>query len=160
MLRLPPAIIYDGPRTPVGVERRYSWHRKPIFARSCRSAQSGSPTAPREVHLPLLPHGPSGVHRHLPRRTRLRRSAGPEENRPVLLTFHDHLLTVPRNGSIQVAEHPHFTRMAGNCQAKFDTYKPNTIDLLGELSSLKPSSWLSRALSENQPSLEAKRRAN
>src|SRR5712692_6670865 len=58
-------------------------HRKPIFARSCRSAQSGCPTAPREVHLPLLPHGPSGVHRHLPRRTRLRRSAGLEENRPV-----------------------------------------------------------------------------
>src|SRR5437868_3588867 len=58
-------------------------HGKPIFARSCRSAQSGCPTAPREVHLPLLPHGPSGVHRHLPRRTRLRRSAGPEENRSV-----------------------------------------------------------------------------
>ncbi len=63
-------------------------HRKPIFARSCRPAQPGYPTAPREVHLPLLPHGPSGVHRHLPRRTRLRRSAGPEENRSVPLGIH------------------------------------------------------------------------
>src|SRR5215471_17784698 len=70
-------------------------HRKPIFARSCRSAQSGYPTAPREVHLPLLPHGPSGVRRHLPRRTRLRRSAGPEENRPVPLTSH-HCLSYPK----------------------------------------------------------------
>lgn len=119
MRRLPPTFLNDGPRTPAGVERRYTWHRKPIFARSCRSAQSGSPTAPREVHLPLLPHGPSGVHRHLPRRTRLRRSAGPEENRPVPLTFHRCLLVVPRNGSIQAAEHPHFTLVAGTCQAKF-----------------------------------------
>ena len=108
---------------PAGVERRCSWHRKPIFARSCRSAQSGLPTAPREVHLPLLPHGPSGVHRRLSRRTRLRRSAGPEENRPVLLTFHRLLPAVTENGLIQVAEHPHFTRVAGNCQAKFNTYK-------------------------------------
>src|SRR2546428_8566500 len=92
---------------------------KPIFAQSCRSAQSGHPTAPREVHLPLLPHGPSGVHRHLPRRTRLRRSAGPEENRSVPLTFHRCLLVVPRNGSIQAAEHPHFTLVAGTCPAKF-----------------------------------------
>src|SRR6266487_3123626 len=68
-------------------ELKVDEHRKPIFARSCRSAQPGYPTAPREVHLPLLPHGPSGVHRHLPRRTRLRRSAGPEENRSVPLTF-------------------------------------------------------------------------
>src|SRR6266516_1258383 len=68
-------------------ELKVDEHRKPIFARSCRSAQPGYPTAPREVHLPLLPHGPSGVHIHLPRRTRLRRSAGPEENRSVPLTF-------------------------------------------------------------------------
>lgn len=60
-------------------------HRKPIFARSCRSAQPGTPAAPREVHLPLLPHGPGGVHEHLPRRTRSRRPTGPEENRPILL---------------------------------------------------------------------------
>ncbi len=62
-----------------------SYNKRPIFARSCRSAQSGCPAAPREVVLPLLPHGPGGVRRHLPRRTRLRRSAGPEENRPVHL---------------------------------------------------------------------------
>src|SRR5579883_1776199 len=61
----------------------YRYERKPVFARSCRSAQSGNPTAPREVRLPLLPHEPGGVRRHLPRRTRLRRSAGPDENRPV-----------------------------------------------------------------------------
>ena len=98
-------------------------HRKPIFARSCRSAQPGSPTAPREAHLPLLPHGPSGVHRHLSRRTRLRRSAGPEENRPVPLTFYHRFLALSRNGSMQVAEHPHFTLVAANCQAKFNTYR-------------------------------------
>src|SRR5437588_1204652 len=60
---------------------------KPTFTRPCRSAQSGTPAAPREVHLPLLPHGPSGVHEHLPRRTQLRRPAGPEENRPVRLEY-------------------------------------------------------------------------
>src|SRR5215472_15787076 len=97
-------------------------HRKPIFARSCRSAQSGHPTAPREVHLPLLPHGPSGVHRHLPRRTRLRRSAGPEENRPVPLTFKHSLLAVSSRGLTQVAEHLHITLVANNCQAKFNAF--------------------------------------
>src|SRR2546430_723024 len=62
-------------------------NRRPIFTRSCRLAQSGTPATPREVHLPLLPHGPSGVHRHLPRRTQLRQSTGPEENRSVPLTL-------------------------------------------------------------------------
>src|SRR5438874_12979007 len=117
----PAYISYDMTGHEPPPELKEDEHRKPIFARYCRSAQSGSPTAPREVHLPLLPHGPSGVHRHLPRRTRLRRSAGPEENRPVPLTFHHRLLAVPRNGSLQVAEHPHFTLVAGNCQAKFNT---------------------------------------
>jgi len=37
--------------------------------------------------LPLLPHGPSGVHRHLPRRTQLRRPTGLEENRSIPLHF-------------------------------------------------------------------------
>src|SRR5216683_7653061 len=77
-------------------------HRKPIFARSCRSAQSGCPTAPREVHLPLLPHGPSGVHRHLPRRTRLRRSAGPEENRPVPLISSERYYFTPSADGCQL----------------------------------------------------------
>jgi len=72
--------------------------RKPIFAQSCRLAQPGNPTAPREVHLPLLPHGPSGVHRRLPRRTRLRQATGPEENRPV--PFESLLLQYPQNGSM------------------------------------------------------------
>src|SRR5438874_1328684 len=79
----PAYISYDMTGHEPPPELKEDEHRKPIFARSCRSAQSGCPTAPREVHLPLLPHGPSGVHRHLPRRTRLRRSAGPEENRSV-----------------------------------------------------------------------------
>src|SRR5258707_5441439 len=77
-------------------------HRKPIFARSCRSAQSGCPTAPREVHLPLLPHGPSGVHRHLPRRTRLRRSAGPEENRPVPIFLCGTPVLYSRGGELSI----------------------------------------------------------
>ena len=57
--------------------------KEPAFARSCRSAQSGYPAAPREVYVLLLPHGPDRVSKHLPRRTRLRRPAGLEENRPV-----------------------------------------------------------------------------
>src|SRR5215469_4207192 len=81
-------------------------HRKPIFARSCRSAQSGCPTAPREVYLPLLPHRPGGVHKHLPRRTRLRRSAGPEENRPVPLD------------NLSLERH-HFTTPEEKCQARY-----------------------------------------
>src|SRR5215468_6423944 len=31
----------------------------------------GDPAAPREVHLPLLPSGPDGVRRHLPRGDRI-----------------------------------------------------------------------------------------
>ena len=31
----------------------------------------GDPAAPREVHLPLLPPGPDGVRRHLPRGDRI-----------------------------------------------------------------------------------------
>src|SRR5947209_15344050 len=80
-------------------------HRKPIFSRSCRSAQSGHPTAPREVHLPLLPHGPSGVHRHLSRRTQLCQSAGPEENRPV-----------PRKSPL---ERTHYTPGEEICQERY-----------------------------------------
>src|SRR2546421_11772702 len=83
--------------------------RKPIFAQSCRLAQPGDPTAPREVHLPLLPHGPSGVHRRLPRRTRLRQAPGPGENRPV--PFQSRL------------EHLHFTPTEEICQ---ETYLPTS----------------------------------
>jgi hypothetical protein len=82
-------------------------NRKPIFARSCRSAQPGTPAAPREVHLPLLPHGPSGVHEHLPRRTRLRRPAGPEENRSVSL---QHFLSVRQT---------YHTPASPNCQLQY-----------------------------------------
>lgn len=57
--------------------------KEPIFAQSCRSAQPGDPTAPREVYVLLLPHGPDRVSKHLPRRTQLRRPAGLEKNRPV-----------------------------------------------------------------------------
>src|SRR5437016_3465704 len=80
--------------------------RKPIFAQSCRLAQPGNPTAPREVHLPLLPHGPSGVHRRLPRRTRLRQATGPEENRSVPLKF-------------LLVEHCYFTPKEEICQEKY-----------------------------------------
>src|SRR5437588_12698707 len=108
---------------PESNEDKRKAHRKPIFARSCRSAQSGNPTTPREVHLPLLPHRPGGVHKHLPRRTRLRRSAGPEENRPVPL---DQLsfLQYPKNGLnikdlLSQAEHHHFTTPGEKCQARY-----------------------------------------
>src|SRR2546423_15596728 len=79
--------------------------RKPIFAQSCRLAQPGNPTAPRKVHLPLLPHGPSGVHRRLPRRTRLRQATGPEENRPVPFE--------------SLLEHLHFTPTEEICQERY-----------------------------------------
>src|SRR6266540_4458930 len=39
-------------------------------ASSAGLLRPGAPTAPREYRLPLLPPGPGGVHRSLPRRTR------------------------------------------------------------------------------------------
>jgi len=34
-----------------------------------KSNQAGNPAAPRGTHLPLLPFGPDGVRKFLPRRT-------------------------------------------------------------------------------------------
>ncbi len=65
------------------LHKRIKDSKEPAFARSYRSAQSGSPTTPREVYVLLLPLGPDRVSKHLPRRTRLRRPAGLEENRSV-----------------------------------------------------------------------------
>jgi len=39
--------------------------------RSPLQLRPGDPAAPREVHLPLLPSGPDGVRRHLPRGDRI-----------------------------------------------------------------------------------------
>ena len=98
--------------------------RKPIFAQSCRLAQPGDPTAPREVHLPLLPHGPSGVHRRLPRRTRLRQATGPEENRSAPLESL-HLTRTLKTGrssgyhQLSRMDHHHFTPTQEICQERY-----------------------------------------
>ena len=41
------------------------WPRVPLQLRP------GNPAAPREAHLPLLPSGPDGVRKHLPRGDRI-----------------------------------------------------------------------------------------
>jgi hypothetical protein len=48
----PPSIVGHRPRSPLRL-------------------RPGNPAAPREVHLPLLPSGPDGVRRHLPRGDRI-----------------------------------------------------------------------------------------